>query len=47
MEGQGKVEGFFNNVKNTDKLAGMVGDIRDAMMHYQVCIHKLFISQHL
>ena len=40
---QGKVEGFFNNVKNADKLGGLVEDIRDAMINYQVRIHKLFI----
>jgi len=33
---QGKVEGFFNNVKNADKLDGLVEDIRDAVMDYQV-----------
>jgi hypothetical protein len=33
---QGKVEGFFKNVKNADKLGGLVEDIRDAMMGYQV-----------
>ena len=41
LEGQGKVEGFFNNVENADKLSGAVEDIRDAMMEYQVCIHGL------
>ena len=34
---QGKVEGFFNNVKNADKPGGVVEDIRDAVMDYQVC----------
>ena len=34
---QGTVEGFFNNVKNADKLGGLVEDIRDAVMEYQVC----------
>ena len=32
LEGQAKVEGFFNNTKNADKLSGAVEDIRDAMM---------------
>ena len=41
LEGQGKVEGFFNNAENADKLSGAVEDIRDAMMEYQVCIHNL------
>ena len=34
---QGKAKGFFNNVGNADKLSGMVEDIRDAMLDYQVC----------
>ena len=34
---QGNVEGFFNNVKNADKLGGLVDDVRDAVMYYQVC----------
>jgi len=34
---QGKVEGFFSNVKNADKLDGLVEDICDAVMDYQVC----------
>jgi hypothetical protein len=33
---QGKGEGFFNNVMNADKLGGLVEDIRDAVMGYQV-----------
>jgi hypothetical protein len=33
---QGKVEGFFNNVNNADKLGGLVEDIRDAVTDYQV-----------
>ena len=44
LEEQGKVEGFFNNVQNADKLRGLVEDIRDAMMEYQVCFHSLSIS---
>ena len=36
-------KGFFNNVKNADMLSGLVEDIRDAMMDYQVCAsNKLF-----
>jgi len=30
--------GFFSNAQNLDKLSGMVEDIRDAMMDYQVHI---------
>ena len=38
------IEGFFNNVENADKLGGLVEDIRDAMIWYQVCINKPYIS---
>ena len=41
---QGKVAGFFLNVKNSEKLGGLAEDIRDAMMEYQVCISLQFIS---
>ena len=30
------VEGFLKNVGNSDKLGGLLEDIRDAMMDYQV-----------
>jgi len=43
LEDQGKVKGFFTNVKNADKLGSLVEDIRDAMMGYQVCVCKLFV----
>ena len=33
---QGKAKGFFNNVRNAEKLSGMVEDIRDAMIDYRV-----------
>ena len=36
LEAQGKVEGFFTNPKNAVKLGGLVEDIRDAMIEYQV-----------
>ena len=38
LEEQGRVKGFFNNVENADKLGGLVEDIRDTMIDYQVCI---------
>ena len=41
LEEQGKVEGFFNNVENADKLSGAVEDIRDAVIEYQACIRIL------
>jgi len=34
---QGKIAGFFKNVKDAEKLAGLTEDIRDVMMDYQVC----------
>ena len=43
---QGKAQGFFNNVKNADKLGGLVEDIRDAMMEYQVrMLHYPLLSR--
>ena len=43
LKEQGKVEGFFNNTENADKLAGLVEDIRDAIMEYQVFVRKQII----
>jgi len=34
---QGNTEGFLDNPKNAEKLRGLVGDISDAVMDYQVC----------
>ena len=34
---RGKVAGFFNDVKNADRLVSLTEDIRDAMIDYQVC----------
>ena len=36
LKAQGTVEGFFTNVENAGKLGGLVEDIRDAIMEYQV-----------
>ena len=44
LEKQGKVEGFVTNAENAEKLAGLVEDIRDAVMDYQVCGQNDFIS---
>jgi len=44
LEAQGKVEGFFTNAENANKLGGLVEDIRDAMMEYQVSNHEPIIS---
>ena len=34
---QGKTKGFFTNVENAEKLRGLVEDVRDVLMDYQVC----------
>ena len=36
LTNQGMVRGFFGNVKNADTLGGLVDDIRDAIIEYQV-----------
>jgi len=33
---QGNAEGFINNTNNADNLNGLVGDIHNAVMDYQV-----------
>ena len=33
---QGKFTRFLTNAEDTEKISGMVDDIRDAMMEYQV-----------
>ena len=30
--------GFLSNVENARKINGLVGDIRDAIVDYQVCV---------
>ena len=45
---QGKVEGFLNNVGNAGKLGGLLEDIREAMMEYQVRMSPDYlVLQHL
>ena len=36
LTNQGMVEGFFCNAKNLEALGGLVDDIRDAIIEYQV-----------
>ena len=38
MAKQGNVEGFIYKPKNADNLSGLVWDLHDAVMDYQVCI---------
>ena len=40
LAGQGMVEGFFSNADNADTLRGLVDDIRDAIVAYQVCTYR-------
>ena len=35
---QGKVIGFLANTENAQKINGLVEDVREALMDYQVCI---------
>ena len=37
---EGKITRFLNSAEDVDKLGGLVEDIRDAMMDYQVCPQK-------
>ena len=44
MEEQGKVAGFLSDVKAAEVLTGLVEDVRDSMMDYQVCAHTTLIG---
>ena len=37
LAGQGKIVGFLANAENTQRVNGLVEDIRQVMMDYQVC----------
>ena len=37
---RGKITRFLNSTEDVDKLSGLVEDIRDAIMDYQVCPQK-------
>ena len=47
LEEQGKAEGFFNKVENADKLNGLVADICDAMVDYQVRTSRNLVPSYL
>ena len=34
---QGKTKGFFTNAENAERLGGLVEDVRDVLIDYQVC----------
>lgn len=37
---QGKVVGFLANTRNAQRINGLVEDIHEAMVDYQVCVSK-------
>ena len=41
---QGNVEGFFRNLENADRFSGLVEDIRDAMVEYQVRLNSASLA---
>ena len=38
LEEQGKVVGFLTKTENVQRVGGLVEDIREALMGYQVCL---------
>ena len=48
LAGQGKAVGFLTNTENAQKINGLVEDIHEAMIDYQVCrsscLHALYLS---
>ena len=38
LAGQGMATGFLTNTENTQRINGLVEDIHEVMMDYQVCI---------
>ena len=40
LERRGKVAQFLNSTEDVDMLSGLVEDIRDTMMDYQVCLQS-------
>jgi hypothetical protein len=44
LAGQGMAVGFLTNTENVQRINGLVEDIREVMIDYQVCFIELFIS---
>ena len=42
LEQRGKVTQFLNSTEDVNKLAGLVEDIHNAMMDYQVCLQSAY-----
>jgi hypothetical protein len=38
LAGQGTVVGFLTNTENAQRISGLVEDIREVMIDYQVCL---------
>lgn len=43
LKRKGRAGGFLTNIGNADELCGLIEDVHDAAMEYQVCNHKLTI----
>jgi hypothetical protein len=45
LTGQGTAMGFLDNTENAQRINGLVEDIREVMMDYQVCmLNYLFLT---
>jgi hypothetical protein len=44
LAGQGMAVGFLTNTEDAQRINGLVEDIREVTIDYQVCFIKLFIS---
>ena len=40
---QGNIVGFLTNVEGAKKINGLVEDLRELIMDYQVCVLELFV----
>ena len=47
LAGQGKVVGFLANTENAQRINGLVEDIREVMMDYQVCASNILLFPYL
>jgi hypothetical protein len=44
LAGQGMAVGFLTNTENAERINGLVEDIREVMMDYQVCMSNYIHS---
>ena len=47
LAGQGKAAGFLANTENAQRINGLVEDIREVMMDYQVCASNALFFPYL